>query len=271
MSMINRCFTLWDNNITNLSRTRAYDTLYTLQLFTCIFKVRAFSTGDKLVLAGSGCESTAHTIALTNDMADAGADAAVVITPCYFKAKMSSPAALKAHFTAVADSAKIPVILYSVPANTAVDMDPDTVADLSQHPNIIGIKDSGGDIAKIGKMVHDTRDQDFQVLAGSAGFLLASFHVGAAGGICALANALPREVCELERLYRDGDLEGARALQHRLIAPNGAVTKTFGVPGLKTAMEWFGFHGGPTRRPLMPISNEEERKLRAVFTSNGFL
>ena len=128
-------------------------------------QVREFSNDTQLVLAGSGCESTAHTIAMTNAMAEAGADAAVVITPSYFKAKMNS-AALKAHFTAVADNSAIPVILYSVPANTTLDMDPGAVADLAGHPNIIGIKDSGGDIAKIGKMVHDTKGQVRQFPAG---------------------------------------------------------------------------------------------------------
>lgn len=207
---------------------------------------------------------------MTNAMADAGADAAVVITPCYFKAKMNS-SALMEHFTTVADKSKIPVILYSVPANTTLDMDPGCVSQLSKHPNIIGIKDSGGDIAKIGKMVHDARSEEFQVLAGSASFLLASLHVGAVGGICALANALPEEVCMLQQLFQDQKLDEATALQHRLIDPNGAVTKTFGVPGLKTAMEWFGYYGGPTRKPLMPLSKEEEGKLRASFTSNGFI
>ena len=205
-------------------------------------------------------------------MGSVGADAAVVITPSYFKAKMNS-AALQEHFTAVADHSIIPIILYSVPANTTLDMDPNCVADLSRHTNIIGIKDSGGDITKIGKMVHDTKGRGFQILAGSASFLLAAYQIGAVGGICALANALPKEVCHLEQLIREGGnrLEEAKELQHRLIGPNGAVTKIYGVPGLKTAMEWFGLYGGPTRRPLLDISPEEKQKLKAAFANNGFL
>ena len=120
-------------------------------------------------------------------------DAAVVITPFYFKAKMSA-IALEEHFTAVADVSSIPIILYSVPANTGIDLAVDVITRLARHPNIIGIKDSGGDITKIGQIVADTVGDDFQVLAGSASFLLPALAIGAVGGICALANVLPQQV-----------------------------------------------------------------------------
>jgi 4-hydroxy-2-oxoglutarate aldolase len=114
-----------------------------------------------------------------------------------FKAKMSGPA-LEQHFRAVADASPVPVVLYSVPANTAIDLAADSVARLSRHPNIIGVKDSGGDVAKIGEMVAATEGEDFQVLAGSASFLLPALTVGAVGGICALANVLPAQVQYIE-------------------------------------------------------------------------
>merc|ERR1719193_839195 len=186
----------------------------------------------KLVLAGSGCESTLETIQVTQAMAEAGADVAVVITPCYYKGKMTGPV-LEAHYTAVADASPIPVVLYSVPANTAIDLPVETVARLAKHDNIIGMKESGGDITKIGEMVHLTKKEGFQLIAGSASFLLPALTVGAVGGICALANALPAQVCLLQQLFSDGKWEEAIELQHRLIAPNNAVTKQFGVPGLK--------------------------------------
>jgi len=208
--------------------------------------VKECAAPNQLVLAGSGCESTNHTIKMTKSMAEAGADVAFVITPCYFKAKMTG-AVLEKHFTAVADASSIPVVLYSVPANTSIDIPVEVVAKLANHPNIIGIKESGGDVAKIGQMVHLTKGQDFQVLAGSASFLLASLAVGAVGGICAVANALPGEVCNLHQLCSEKKWDEAKELQHRLIAPNAAVTKQFGVPGLKEAMEWYGLYGGPTR------------------------
>lgn len=220
---------------------------------------------DKLLLAGSGCESTGATIEMTSLMAEAGADAAVVITPCYFKNKMNSPA-LEKHFTSVADASPIPVILYSVPANTGIDLGVDVVAGLAKHPNIIGMKDSGGDITKIASVVHSTAGENFQVLAGSASFLLPAFVVGAVGGICALANVLPKQVCELEQLYLHNKLNEAKHLQHKLIAPNSAVTKGLGVPGLKQSLDWFGFYGGPCRAPLISeLTLQESKQLDLAF------
>uniref|UniRef100_A0A4W2HIG1 4-hydroxy-2-oxoglutarate aldolase, mitochondrial n=1 Tax=Bos indicus x Bos taurus TaxID=30522 RepID=A0A4W2HIG1_BOBOX len=179
---------------------------------------------DKLLLAGSGCESTQATVEMTVSMAQVGADAAMVVTPCYYRGRMSS-AALIHHYTKVADLSPVPVVLYSVPANTGLDLPVDAVVTLSQHPNIVGIKDSGGDVTRIGLIVHKTRSQDFQVLAGSAGFLLASYAIGAVGGVCALANVLGSQVCQLERLCLTGQWEDAQKLQHRLIEPNTAGLK----------------------------------------------
>ncbi|KAF6317454.1 hypothetical protein mRhiFer1_008510 [Rhinolophus ferrumequinum] len=225
---------------------------------------------DKLLLAGAGCESTQATVEMTVSMAQVGADAALVVTPSYYRGQMSS-AALIHHYTKVADLSPIPVVLYSVPANTGLDLPVDTAVILSQHPNIVGIKDSGGDVTRIGLMVHKTRRQDFQVLAGSAGFLLASYAVGAVGGVCALANVLGAQVCQLERLCLTGQWEEAQKLQLRLIEPNTAVTRRFGISGLKKTMDWFGYYGGPCRAPLQELSPAEEEALHLAFTSNGWL
>ncbi|CAN9510756.1 unnamed protein product [Ophioblennius macclurei] len=232
--------------------------------------VRRSLPKEKLLMAGSGCESTRATIQLTEKMAAAGADAALVVTPCFYKGKMDNRALIQ-HFAAVADSSPVPVVLYSVPANTGLELPLEAVTQLSQHPNIRGIKDSGGDISRIGLIVHKTRAQDFQVLAGSAGFLMAAYCVGAVGGVCALANVLGRELCELERLCVSGRWEEARDLQQRLIEPNAAVTRKLGVPALKQAMEWFGFHGGACRSPLQPLTDAQTQQLRLDFSSNGWL
>ncbi|XP_034999271.1 4-hydroxy-2-oxoglutarate aldolase, mitochondrial isoform X2 [Hippoglossus stenolepis] len=232
--------------------------------------VRRSLPADKLLMAGSGCESTRATVQLTEKMAAAGADVVLVVTPCFYKGKMDSRALIQ-HFTKVADSSAVPVVLYSVPANTGLELPLDAVVHLSQHPNIVGLKDSGGDITRIGLIVHRTKAQDFQVLAGSAGFLMAAYCVGAVGGVCALANVLGPELCELERLCVSGRWEEARVLQQRLIEPNAAVTRKLGVPALKQAMEWFGFHGGACRSPLQPLSEAETQQLRRDFTSNGWL
>nr|XP_026655565.1 4-hydroxy-2-oxoglutarate aldolase, mitochondrial isoform X3 [Zonotrichia albicollis] len=186
--------------------------------------VRRALPRDRLLLAGSGCESTQATIELTVSMAEAGADVALVVTPCYYRGAMTT-AALIHHYTEVGDASPIPVVLYSVPANTGLDLPMEAVTTLAQHPNIIGIKDSGGDITRMGLMIHKTRQEDFQVLAGSAGFLLASYAVGASGGVCALANVLGDPLCQLDHLCRTGQWQEAQDLQHRLIEPNTAVSR----------------------------------------------
>ncbi|NXP83051.1 HOGA1 protein, partial [Ramphastos sulfuratus] len=232
--------------------------------------VRQALPRDRLLLAGSGCESTQATIKLTVSMAEAGADVALVVTPCYYRGAMTS-IALVQHYTEVADASPIPVVLYSVPANTGLDLPLEAVLILAQHPNIVGIKDSGGDIGRMGLMVHKTQQEDFQVLAGSASFLMASYALGASGGVCALANVLGDALCQLDHLCREGCWQEARDLQHRLIEPNMAVTRRFGIPGLKKAMEWFGYYGGPCRAPLAPLSPAQVEELRSTFSTNGWL
>ncbi|KAM9819286.1 4-hydroxy-2-oxoglutarate aldolase, mitochondrial [Syngnathus typhle] len=233
-------------------------------------RVRRSMPANKLLIAGSGCESTRATLELTAKMSDAGADAVLVVTPCFYKGKMDARALIQ-HFTKVADGSAVPVILYSVPANTGLELPMDAIVHLSQHPNIVGLKDSGGDITRMGLIVHKSKDQDFQVLAGSAGFLMAAYCVGAVGGVCALANVLGQPLCDLERLCSSGRWEEARELQARLIEPNAAVTRKLGVPALKQAMEWFGLRGGVCRSPLGPLRQEETERLRRDFSSNGWL
>lgn len=231
--------------------------------------VKAAAPG-KVILAGSGCESTRDTIEMTNRMADVGADAALVVTPSYYKGGMHNRA-LISHFTKVADDSKIPILLYSVPGNTGIDLDPEVIIVLSCHPNIIGLKDSGGDIAKLAHLVISTQSNDFQIMAGSAGFLLPAYLIGCVGGVCGAANMLGQELCDLEQLYKQGKLKEATNLQQRIVAPNACVTKRFGVPGLKVAMEWFGYYGGPVRSPLQPITSEQEEIMRTVFKLSGFI
>ncbi|XP_014667509.1 PREDICTED: 4-hydroxy-2-oxoglutarate aldolase, mitochondrial-like [Priapulus caudatus] len=232
--------------------------------------VRDNSARGKLLLAGAGCESTRETIEMSKRVADAGADAVLVITPSFFKAKMNNVAIID-HFTKVADASPVPLILYNMPANTVVDMSVDAVIQLSEHPNIIGFKDSGGDLAKLGYIVLKTKDNGFQVLAGSAGFLLPSYVIGCVGGICAVANIVGQTVCDVHSLYHKGDMETALQLQQMLIGPNTAVTKTFGVSGLKAAMEWVGLYGGPARAPLQPLTAEERIALRRAFLASELI
>ncbi|CAL1530965.1 unnamed protein product [Lymnaea stagnalis] len=246
------CFLTWDERIQMVKETK-----------------RLAGPG-KLIIAGSGCESTRDTISLTKLMAEAGAQAVLVVNPFYFKASMNSDA-LIAHFTKVADEVPVPVILYNVPSNTGMDIPPDVVIRLSQHPNIIGMKESGGDITRIASLVYATSSAKFQILAGSAGFLLAAYHVGCVGGICGAANVIGEDVCKLAQLSKSNDLKSAMDLQLKIVGPNTCITRRFGVPGLKTALEWFGYYGGPTRLPLIPLKTEEIDAMRLIFKKSLYL
>jgi len=222
---------------------------------------------DKLLIAGTGCESARQTIELTDFAAQAGADAALVLTPHFYGMKRAN---LVSYYGAVADASPIPVILYNVPKFTHVDMDAATIAQIATHPNVIGIKDSGGNITKIADTVRQTAD-DFQVLAGSAGFLLASLVVGAVGGVVALANAAPQQAIDIYGLHREGQLDRAAELQRRMVPVNAAITARFGVPGLKAALDMLGWVGGPVRLPLLDLSPEERRIVESILKAGAVL
>ncbi len=224
---------------------------------------------NRLLIAGSAMEATHLTIELTRRMADAGADVALVVTPSYYKARMNI-AALENHYRQVAEASPIPVVLYNVPANTGLDMPAQVTINLATHPNIIGMKESGGDVTKIGFMVQET-PRDFQILAGSAGFLLGALSVGAVGAVSALANIAAAPLARMMEAFHRGDLAGARTLQLPLIEANTAVTSRFGVPGLKAALEMLGYYGGPLRSPLMPLPEEDKAALRKVLVKAGLL
>lgn len=217
----------------------------------------------KLLVAGAGCESTRQTVALSSRAADAGADAVLILTPHYYGGQMT-PDALTRHFETVADSAPVPLVLYNMPRFTHVDMDAATVERIARHPNVIGIKDSGGDVGKLAQIV-DAAGESFQVLAGSASFFLPALTVGAVGGVMALANIAPQALIDLQQLFEVGDRDEAAALQRRLVPVNTAVTAGFGVPGLKAALDMLGYYGGPVRSPLRTLSEREIRKLRMIL------
>jgi 4-hydroxy-2-oxoglutarate aldolase len=223
----------------------------------------------KLFMAGAGCESTHSTIALVKKVAALGADVALLITPSYYKSKMDA-AALLHYYQSVADASPIPISIYNMPANTMVDMSAELVIKLSRHPNIIGLKDSSGNLAKLGEIVRRARS-GFQVLAGSAGFLYPALCLGAIGGVLALSNIAPQQCCDILNFFHQGRLADAKELQLRLIAANDAVTARFGVAGLKAAMEMIGFYGGPPRSPLQPLNDEQRAILRGILKEAGII
>jgi 4-hydroxy-2-oxoglutarate aldolase len=230
---------------------------------------RAAIPPHKLFIAGTGTESTLATVKLVEQAATIGADAAMVITPSYFKSKMDT-GAMRRHYLEVANQSPIPIIIYNIPANTGVDITAAAVLELAGHPNILSIKDSSGNVVKLGEILRSAPPH-FQVLAGAASFLYAAMVLGAVGGIAALANVAPGLCCDLYEAIRAGCHDRARALQLRLIPANNAVTAQFGVPGLKQALDWVGYYGGPVRSPLGPLEPAQQVTLRAILTEAGVL
>lgn len=216
--------------------------------------------GKKPVIVGAGCESTKETIEIAKYAADAGAAAALVLSPNYYKRAMTDDLN-KVFYQEVADACPIPLIMYNMPGNTGINLSSKLVAEMSQHPNIIGIKDSGGNIVQIAEIINNT-PSDFAVFAGSASFLYPSLVLGATGGTLALANVLPNECVGIQELTEAGKHSEARELQLRLLDINNAVTARWGVSGLKAALELQGLYGGPPRKPLLPLG-EQERKILA--------
>lgn len=235
-----------------------------------IATVREVMGAEAQVLAGVGENSTRATLALCDLAAEAGADLALVLPPHHYRPQMDGMA-LRAHYLAVADGSPLPVMIYNMPANAAgIDLDAETVIVLSAHPNIVGLKDSSGNVTKMAQVAAEARE-GFVVLAGSAGFLLPSLVIGARGSIAALANIAPRECLELVELWKAGKLEEARALQARLIPVNTAVTSGYGVAGLKGALEFVAHYGGVPRRPLAPLNEGERVRLRGLLAEANLL
>ncbi len=229
--------------------------------------VRAVVPASQLLIVGTGRESTRAAVDASCRAASLGADAVLVRTPSFFKPQMTSQVFID-HYTAVAESCPVPVILYNFTALTGVCPEVGVVAKLSEHPNIIGMKESGGDAGFVSALVDETAE-DFQVLVGSAPTFYSSLLCGAAGGIMAAACVAPEQCVELYQLVRQGRLDAARTLQRRLTPLARLVTRRFGVPGLKAALDLIGFVGGPPRPPLLPVALEAEAELRAALEDLG--
>ncbi|MHC4660265.1 MAG: dihydrodipicolinate synthase family protein [Planctomycetota bacterium] len=229
--------------------------------------VASAKPAGKLVIAGVSSESTRETVSLAKKAASLGADYAIAVTPNYYKSKMTH-GALVAHYSKLADESPIPVIVYSMPAYTGITVAPETIAELSKHPNIAGMKDSGGVIPLTGAYVGKSAP-GFCVMAGSASFLFPGISVGCVGGVLALANVLPEQCCRLYELSAKGENEEARKLQLSFLEPNAAVTSKYGIAGLKYALEGEGYYGGPVRLPLLPVGEQEKKDIDRVFGKFG--
>ena len=229
--------------------------------------VRKHLVADKKIIAGTGCESTEETITLSNECAAVGADAALIVTPWYYKDSYTEDV-LTVHFQTIADAVEVPVMLYNMPRNAGVNMSAGLVSRLAKHKNIVGVKDSGGDIVQITNIIRQT-PEDFSVFAGSGSFLYATLALGGVGGTLAVANILPDYCAELAEAVQQGDHAKAVEMQKNLMEINAAVTSKYGISGLKKAMDLIGLVGGEPRKPLLPLDATKAEDLKRLLAPFG--
>lgn len=224
---------------------------------------------DRLIIAGTGRQSTQATIRLTRAAAGVGADAVLVVTP-FFYGRQMTPDALLRHYIMLADASPLPILIYNVPKFTHLNIAPDTIARLAAHEKIVGIKDSAGDIGQIIDLLR-LCPPDFDILVGNGPAYLSGLQAGASGGILALANVAPGECVAIHRLVGAGEHEQAREIHSRMMPVGRAVTSGYGIPGLKAALDLLGYHGGMPRSPLLPADVATRQAMHRILVQAGLL
>jgi 4-hydroxy-2-oxoglutarate aldolase len=231
--------------------------------------VRAHVPHDRTLIGGVGRESTAATIAAAKRAARLGVEVVLVRTPSFYKNVMTTDAFVR-HYTAVADASPVPVLLYNVTLFTGVNLPPDAVERLAAHPNIIGMKESNGDLVQLAETIARTPD-DFVVLGGSAPTFYHALCSGVDGGVLAISGVVPDICVDLFHLVRAQRHAEALALQRRITPLGRLLGAVHGVAGLKYALDQIGFVGGPTRRPLGTVPPEAQRQIREQLAALGTL
>jgi 4-hydroxy-2-oxoglutarate aldolase len=236
-----------------------YKSLPVEERFKVLATVVRHRAKDKVVMAGMGFESTKETVDMTLRAADAGADMVSLLMPHFFAKKMT-PGLLAGYITDVADASPVPVLLYNNPSvASGVTIRAELIGLVADHPNVIGIKDSSHDTYRENL---DAAKGKMFVLAGSANYFLDLLRLGGTGGVLSLANVFPDACAELYSLFIAGQTAEAEALNGSLIALNKEVSGSFGVAGVKAAMDLCGFCGGAPRKPLLPLKAEEFAALK---------
>jgi 4-hydroxy-2-oxoglutarate aldolase len=226
--------------------------------------VAEYADSSKLLIAGTGVESVRETVCLSNRAAEIGYKVAMVRTPHYYKNLINRPDAQALYFRAVADQSKLPVMIYNWPQATGVDIMPEAVAMLSEHPNIIAIKESSGSLEKVMQMIRETK-AGFQVLTGSAPTLAPHLSIGCVGAVLAFANAAPFATISIWEAHRTREPAAALDWQNRIARAAQLVTTKYGIPGLKHAMDLNGYYGGPPRLPLTTLKPEQQHEIEQAF------
>ncbi len=214
------------------------------------------------VVAGTGSNNTMEALELTKFAQDAGADAALLITPYYNKPNDSG---MIKHFMTIANSVDIPIIIYNVPSRTGINLKPELTAKLAKVNNIVGIKEASGSLDQVTRIIELTKGEDFAVLSGDDGLTLPILSIGGTGVISVVANVAPKLAVSMVEAFRNRDREKAREL-HLTLAPliRALFLETNPIP-VKKAVELIGLPAGNLRLPLAPISMDNEKKLKAVL------
>ena len=223
---------------------------------------------DRTLIVGTGAESTRGAQRLTRLAAERGADAVLVVAPHYYGAKAMTNAALRAHYTAIADASAVPVLLYNIPKYMHFALPPQLVAELAQHPNIFGMKDSSGDLELLAGYVKAQSDS-FTVLTGNGSTFKQALALGARGGILAVSLFAPGLALDIFTAMREGSassIAGAEQVQQRLTLANRIVGE-LGVPGVKAALDQIGLRGGSVRSPLLPLAAAEVAEVAQLLRS----
>ncbi|HJU92659.1 MAG TPA: dihydrodipicolinate synthase family protein [Pyrinomonadaceae bacterium] len=224
---------------------------------------RAATPSDLAFIIGAGQQSTLATIAEIKNAARAGADAVLVITPHFYR-NVITQQTLVDYYTAVADETPVPLLLYSMPPLTGIKIEPETVGRLSEHPNIIGVKDSSNDTAGFSRTL-ESCTSDFAMMTGNGTVFLDALRAGATGAILAVGCVVPEVCVEIFRAFRAGEEEHASALQSKLTPLATAVTTKFGIGGLKAALDLAGFRGGHVRGPLRPADEAARAEIATLL------
>ena len=217
----------------------------------------------ELLLVGTGLESTAATLRLSREAVARGADALLVLTPNYYKARMDA-AALVAHYRAVGAGVKRPVLIYSIPQFTGLDVAPDTIAQLSRLPNVVGLKESSGKLDFVRAVLSKVKP-GFRVLVGAPSIFYDALCEGAVGGVLGVANFVPSLCVGLYQAFLHRHPRKHASLQERLLPLGQKIGVPYGVAGIKTAVDLCGYHGGTPRPPLLPTSAPAKKQIKAAL------
>ncbi len=215
------------------------------------------------VIAGTGAPSTRDAIAQTRMAKDLGVDAALIVTPYFLPPKQEE---ILEYYCNILESVDLPVILYNVPKFTSVNMEPWVVAKLSEYSNVVGVKDSSGDMRQMQSLLRLANDR-FSVLSGAGNLVFPNLASGGQGGIVAVANVVPSECVQIYEKSVAGDLEAAAKTQSEIVVLNDFLTKQHGVPAIKAALSLIGQEGGYPRKPLLPINEKVKEDLKKILFS----